>query len=72
MQVKTVWGAATDVGQRRNVNEDTYLTVFPIFLVADGMGGYTAGDVASRIIADEFSILKSRNTVHIADLQECF
>lgn len=72
MQVKTVWGAATDVGKRRNVNEDTYLTVFPIFLVADGMGGYTAGDVASRIIADEFSVLKSRNIVHTADLQQCF
>ena len=32
-------GAATSVGRVRHVNEDSYLAVPPLFVVADGMGG---------------------------------
>lgn len=48
------WGAATDVGRTRTVNEDSTLANPPVFLVADGMGGHAAGDVASRMVVDEF------------------
>lgn len=49
------WGAATDVGRVRRINEDSLLASPPVFLVADGMGGYAAGDVASAIVVNEFS-----------------
>ena len=47
-------GASTDVGRRRKVNEDSILAEPPVFLVADGMGGYEAGDRASRAVVDAF------------------
>jgi len=43
------WAAATDVGKRRQVNEDSYGAFDGLFVVADGMGGHAAGDVASKL-----------------------
>jgi len=37
----------TDVGRHRQANEDSYLARSPLFVVADGMGGAQAGEVAS-------------------------
>ena len=56
-QVELRHGAATDVGRVREVNEDAYLAEPPVFMVADGMGGHEGGDVASRIVAEEFGRL---------------
>jgi len=41
------WGAATDIGVRRQVNEDSLVAMPGVFAVADGLGGHSAGDVAS-------------------------
>lgn len=51
------WAARTDVGRVRSVNEDSLLAEAPVFLVADGMGGHEAGDVASALAVQALSTL---------------
>jgi protein phosphatase len=44
----------TDTGRQRSENEDSLFVRAPIFVVADGMGGAQAGEVASRAAAEAF------------------
>lgn len=46
------WGARSDVGQVRQVNQDSLLVLDGLFVVADGMGGHSAGEVASAIAVE--------------------
>ena len=46
------WAAVTDTGRRREVNQDALLAVFPLFVVADGMGGHVGGEIASASTID--------------------
>jgi serine/threonine protein phosphatase PrpC len=50
---ESIYGA-THVGMRREGNEDCYLILSEhnIYMVADGMGGHNAGEVASKIAVD--------------------
>ncbi len=53
------WGALTDVGRSRSLNEDAIVATFPVFAVADGMGGHAAGEVASQLTADHLTGLSA-------------
>lgn len=44
----------TDTGRQRNANEDSLFTRGNVFVVADGMGGAQAGEVASKAAAESF------------------
>jgi PPM family protein phosphatase len=46
---------ATQTGNVRRSNEDSFLMRSPLFMVADGMGGAKAGEIASRMAAEAFA-----------------
>ena len=47
--IRPISGASTHVGQIRQGNEDSYVAIEGLYVVADGMGGHSAGEVASDI-----------------------
>jgi serine/threonine protein phosphatase PrpC len=46
----------TDTGRQRSANEDSLFVRPPVYVVADGMGGAQAGEVASKTAAETFDV----------------
>src|SRR3954449_10952844 len=47
-------GGKTDPGRLRRINEDSWYSRSPLFVIADGMGGAQAGEVASATAIEVF------------------
>ncbi len=58
-------GSATNVGLHRDNNEDAFVVTDPVFLVADGMGGHAAGEVASALAVETMARLTGRSDVTV-------
>lgn len=72
-----VWAscALTHVGHVRTVNEDAFLdrSDIQLWVVADGMGGHHAGDVASQCIVDSLNELATappRLSAYVGDVED--
>jgi PPM family protein phosphatase len=64
------WAGATHPGMRRTVNEDSVFASFPVFVVADGMGGHASGDVASALAVEAFRSLKGRTLADVECVED--
>lgn len=63
--------AKTDVGKKRSNNEDSffaevYSDEVSLFMVADGLGGYNGGEVASHILVDRIASYIGKNITRLA------
>ena len=54
------WSEVTHTGRRREANQDAVLSSFPLFVVADGMGGHIGGEIASSRTIERLAAIVER------------
>lgn len=64
------WAAATDQGRRRENNQDAFLAQYPLFVVADGMGGHAGGEIASQSTVERLAELVAGGEVSAPGIEQ--
>ncbi|MBF0815894.1 PP2C family protein-serine/threonine phosphatase [Microbacterium paludicola] len=57
------WAGVTHRGRKRDINQDALLTAYPLFVVADGMGGHIGGEIASASAIDRLQRMVGKGPV---------
>jgi serine/threonine protein phosphatase PrpC len=64
------WGSASR-GAHRDHNEDSFCTAAPVFVVADGIGGHSGGELASSAVVASLATLGGRSDITEAEIGAC-
>lgn len=64
------WAGSTDPGRKRENNQDAFLAVYPLFVVADGMGGHVGGEIASQSVVERLGTVADRGNISPQEIDD--